>query len=168
MKSSRTLKQGLARVQKLHRNGEFAKAFAEVEALMRDWPGSVALTLQWTTLAQLKEGDEPSLDAIRRALESAVQLEPDAPAAGIELGHFLDAVEDDPRSAAKTFSEAAAVARRLLREALVGEAKALVQLDKKKEARRCLMELLPLSDPGEADTAELEDLLHDVLANKSA
>ena len=67
-------------------------------------------------------------------------------AAAIELGHFLDNVEDDPAAAAKAFGQGITAARHLLIEGLLGQAKSLIQLDKREEAVRCLVEAHQLAD----------------------
>ena len=77
-------------------------------------------------------------------LQEAVELDRASPVGSIELGHFLDAVEDDPKAALRAHSEGTAVARQLLIDGLIGEAKALLQLERKEEALRCLMEVLQL------------------------
>jgi hypothetical protein len=77
-------------------------------------------------------------------LQQAIELDRTSPAGAIELGHFLDAVEDNPRAASKAYSEGVAGARQLLIEGLIGQAKALLQLDKSEGALRCLLEVLHL------------------------
>jgi len=86
------------------------------------------------------------LEDVKRALQRAVELEKDAPAGAIELGHFLDAVEDDPEAACKAFSEGISAGRRLLIDGLLGQARALLQLEKRDEALQCLMEALYLAN----------------------
>ena len=53
-------------------------------------------------------------------------------------------MKDDPSAAAKSFSEGAAAARELLIEALIGQAKALQQINNREDAIRCLIEALSL------------------------
>jgi hypothetical protein len=78
-------------------------------------------------------------------LQRAVELDKGSPAAVIELGHFLDNVEDDPQAAAKAYAEGVATARQLLIDGLIGQAKACRQLDKRQEFLRCLLEVLHLA-----------------------
>jgi hypothetical protein len=79
-------------------------------------------------------------------LQTAAALDESSPAAPIELGHFLDAVEDDPQAASKAFSDGIRTARRLLIDALLGQARALLQLNKREEAIACLIESLYLTN----------------------
>jgi len=95
-------------------------------------------------LIQLQDRSPYSLADAKKALKDAVALDSDSPAGRIEPGHFLDAMEDDPKEAARAFSSAAAQARRSLIEALLARASALVQLERQEEARNCLLEALSL------------------------
>lgn len=140
MISLKSFKQQLAAVSGHWNNEEYGAALAEVEALREVWPGNAHLLVLWAGLVQL--GDDPrlTLDQAKRALRRAGELDPSSPAAAIELGHFLDAVDDDPRAAARVFAAGVATARRLLAEGLIGRAKALLQLGKREEAFGCAME----------------------------
>src|SRR5262249_16041777 len=96
--------------------------------------------------------DQPvhDLGDARKALQQAVQLDENSPAALIELGYYLDNVEDDSQAASKAFSQGIAVARRLLIDALLGRTKALLQLKKRDEALKCLIEALHLANAEES------------------
>lgn len=198
MSITRSPKQRLARVHDLWADGQYDQALQEVEELLKVWPGNAALHIIWAALVQLQDQPAHSLEEAKEALEVARRLDKDSPAAAIELGHFLDAVEDNPQAANKAFSEGVALARRLLVDALVGQARSLLQLNKKKEATKCLIELLYLTNfgadsrkPKSAENGpdivlrhprgrvsvvelkgsfseEIESLMSDVLANKSA
>ncbi len=79
------------------------------------------LLVMCAELAQLLDVDEgPSLDQIRRLLEEAVALDPDSPEPLIELGHFVNAVEDRPTEAVCYFEQAEALAKDLLTRARDG------------------------------------------------
>jgi tetratricopeptide (TPR) repeat protein len=146
MTQVRSLKQRLSRVQKLWSQERFDEALTLVEELRAAWPGNSKLLVQWASLVQLQENPTHSLAEVKEALQCAVALDEDSPAAALELGSFLDTVEDDPRAAEQAFSAAVRVAQRLLLEALVGQARALLQLNEKKGAFRCLAEALQLTD----------------------
>lgn len=64
------------------------------------------LLLLLATAGQLSEGDSCSLDEVRGWLERATQLSPDHAEAWMELGHFLDAVVDQPQLAVSAFERA--------------------------------------------------------------
>jgi tetratricopeptide (TPR) repeat protein len=198
MTDIRKLKQELSRVYSLWADEHYDRALALVEKALKEWPGNAQLYVAWAGLVQLQEEPTHDLGEAKGALESAAAMDADSPAAAIELGHFLDAVEDNPRAASKAFAEGVARARRLLIDGLLGQARALLQLNKRKEATKCLIELLHLSNfgfsfPGaksaDADpdlvlrrpggpvfefqlrgsfAQAIESLLQDVLANKSA
>jgi hypothetical protein len=197
MSKVRTFKQGLATVTRFWDKKACHAALAEVERLLEAWPGNAHLHVLWASLVQLQEEPTHGLDEAKRALQQAVQLDKSSPTAAIELGHFLDAVEDDPQAAARSFSEGAAAARQLLIEGLTGQAKALLRLNKREEALHCVAELLHLMqfEPGPkrnrsngADLAfvesgagrvfavqvkgpfpeQVEELLHEVISSRSA
>jgi tetratricopeptide (TPR) repeat protein len=100
----------------------------------------------WARLVQLQEKSTYPLGDAKRALQQALELDRQAPAAAIELGHYLDNVEDDPQAATKTFAQAIATARQLLIEGLLGQAHALIQLDRREDAVRCLVEAHQLAE----------------------
>lgn len=188
MSKTRSIKQGVAKVFKLWRDEDYDAALLEVEQLMEVSPGNAQLQLLWASLVQLQENPKNDLDEVRKALQDAVDLDKNSPVCAIELGHFLDAVDDNPRAASKVFAEGAAVARRLLIEALLGQANAQLQSGKRESALKCLSEALYLSDRESAtngasggngtdshrrrDSAELsvqiEDLLQEFSAKRSA
>jgi hypothetical protein len=145
MSSLRGFKQKLSTVSRLWDAKDYDTAFAEVESLRKTWPGNAHLHILWASLVQLQEGPQYSLAEAKQALQQAMELDKDAPAGAIELGHFLDNVEDDPHAANRVYADGVAVARRLLIDGLIGQAKALRQLDRKEEFRRCLLEVLHLA-----------------------
>jgi tetratricopeptide (TPR) repeat protein len=141
-----TFKKSLASVLTLWSEGDYESALREVEVLLKTWPGNAQLHVMRAGLIQLQDGPTAALHDAKQSLEEAVALDEASPAAAIELGHFFDAVEDDPKAASKVYSKAIVQLRRLLVEALIGQAKALLQLDKKDEALKCLSELIRLSE----------------------
>jgi tetratricopeptide (TPR) repeat protein len=177
MNGTRSFKQKLSHVFRLWNEEDYDTALGEVESLLKVWPGNSQLHVLWASLVQLQEKPEHGLEEAKQALHQALDLDKSSPAAAIELGHFLDGVEDDPQAAAKVYSEAVAQARHLLIEGLIGQAKAFRQLDKREEVMKCLMELLYLtkavSGPKRPErngpyTAQIEELVNDVLVNRSA
>jgi len=140
MSNLREFKQKLSIISRLWEEQDYDAALAEVESLLNAWPGNAHLHILWASLVQLQEGPKHGLDEARQALQQAVELDRGSPAAAIELGHYLDNVEDDPRAASKACADGVAAARRLLLEGLIGQAKALRQMGKWEECRRCLRE----------------------------
>jgi tetratricopeptide (TPR) repeat protein len=145
MSTVRSLKQRLSTVSRLWDEAEYDEALVEVEKLLADWPGNAHLHVLWASLVQLQDEPEHELDEAKQALQTAVELDKSSPEAAIELGHFLDNVEDNAQAAIKSYAEGVAIARRLLIEGLIGQAKAYRQLNKKEDFQRCLMEILHLT-----------------------
>jgi tetratricopeptide (TPR) repeat protein len=144
MKSIHSFQQRLAKTFRHWEDREYQAALKVVDALLTECPANGQLHILWASLVLLQEETEHTLDEARSALQRAVALEKDSPAGSIELGHFLDAVEDNPQAALKSFGEGIAAARRWLIAGLVGQAKALLQLDKREAALKCLMEAVYL------------------------
>ena len=82
----------------------------------------------------------PTLHDAKLALQRAVDVDEESPRSLIELGHFLNAVEDNAEEAAKCLAKTVRLAKRLLKEALLGQAKVLAELDRRTEAFACLTE----------------------------
>jgi tetratricopeptide (TPR) repeat protein len=146
MSSTRSFKQRLSQVFRSWEDKQYDAARREVEELLQSWPGNAPLHTLWASLVQLQDDPGDSLDEVKKALQRAVDLDQDSPAGAIELGHYLDAVEDNPRAASKAFAAGIASARRLLIDGLLGQARALLQLDKREEAFQCLVESLYLAN----------------------
>jgi tetratricopeptide (TPR) repeat protein len=145
MTSSQSIKKGISKIFGHWERGDYDQALTDTEVLLKNSPASSQLHVIWASLAQLQESPGHDLQAIKSALEFAVDIDRDSPNPPIELGYFLDSVEDDPAAAAKAFSTAIARAERLLVDALMGKARALVQLEKEKEAARCMIKALQVS-----------------------
>jgi tetratricopeptide (TPR) repeat protein len=146
VRNTRSFKQKLAKVFRHWRDDQYDLALSDVEELLKSWPGNAQLYILWASLVQLQEEPSHRLDEAKQALQQAVEVDANSPAGPIELGHYLDTVEDNPRAASKTFSEGIRSARRLLMDGLLGQARALLQLDKRTEALKCLMEWLYLAN----------------------
>ncbi len=142
----KSLKNKLFQIEKLWGNQQYDQTLTQVEELQKFWPGHSKLLVLWANLVQLQENPTHTLQEAKDALQRAWELDEESPAAGIELGHFLDSVEDDPQAAMKVFSKATAQCRHLLIGGLIGQAKALLQLEKKSEALECLKEALDLAN----------------------
>ena len=145
MNDIRRFEQKLSIVSQLWEEKNYDSAFVEVESLLALWPGNAHLHVVWASLVQMQEDPKHDLDEAKQALHRAVELDKGSPAAAIELGHFLDKVEDDPLAASKAYAEGVSTARHLLIEGLIGQAKVFRQLDKKEEFLRCLLEVLHLT-----------------------
>jgi hypothetical protein len=148
MNNFRTFKQKLSSVSRLWEKKSYDKALAEVESLLNVWPGNSQLHILRASLIQLQEHPKNSLDEAKDSLQHAVDLDKTSPAATIELAHFLDSVADEPLAASKAYAKGIAVARQQLIEGLIGQAKVLIQLDKRQESFHCLMEVLQLARAG--------------------
>jgi hypothetical protein len=144
MSNLRAFKQKLATVSRRWQEQAYDAALAEVEALLKTWPGNAHLHILWASLVQLQEGPSHELTEVKRALQEAIELDRGSPAAAIELGHFFDNVDDDPHAAAKAYADGVASARQLLIAGLIGQAKAYRQLENRDAFLRCVLEVLYL------------------------
>ena len=151
MNGTNSFTQGLSGVMKPWENGDYDRALERLEKLREAWPGNARLLVWWAHLVQLQDEPTHDLNAAKRALQQAVELDTHAPVAAIELGHFLDNVKDDPQAATKAFAQAITAARLALIDGLLGQAKTLLQLDRREDAIRCLVEAHRLAD-AEAST----------------
>ncbi len=142
MASQQDFKQRLSVISRLWTRENYDSALTELNRMIAEWPGNGHLQILWASLVQLQENPIHNLDEARRALQRAVELDVSSPAGLMELGHFLDAVDDDPRAASKAFSEGTARAREQLIEGLIGQAAALNELEKHDDALRCLLEAI--------------------------
>lgn len=141
MKPTRSFKQGVAKVRRLWLAEKNEQALAEVSRLLEEWPDNPFLLILWADLVQLQDADKgPNLEDAKKAYRHAVDLDDQSPAALIELGKYLHAVEDQPGSAAKCFAKAAALAKQLLKEALLAQAESLSELERAQDALACLAE----------------------------
>ena len=126
----------IARIKKLWKQERFDQAIRVVEGLRGEYSGNPQLLVLWASLVQLQEASNYTLDDACNALKEAVVLDATSPSAAIELGHFLDAVEDDPESAAKVFAQAAEMAHRQYIAALNGQVNAPRQLDRSPRSKK--------------------------------
>lgn len=195
MSHLRSFQQKLAKIQRHWKEQQYDTALSIVDETLQSWPGNAHLHVLRASLIQLQEKPSVSLAEARKSLQRAVDLDGDSPAALVELGHFLDAVEDEPEQASKAFAEAVSRGRRLLIEGLLGHARALLELQRREEAIQCVMEALYLANADHARkapqaapdvllrdasgdllavqikgpfAARVEDLLEELFRNKSA
>jgi tetratricopeptide (TPR) repeat protein len=145
MSNPRGFKQRLAAVSRLWEEKDYDTAFAEVESMLKTWPGNAHLHVLWASLVQLQDDPKHDLEEAKRALQQAVELEKGSAAAAIELGYFVENVEDNPRAASRVYAEAVAAARHLLIDALIGQARVFRQVGKRDAFLRCLLEILQLA-----------------------
>ena len=165
--------KGLSDVIALMEDQKYDRALKRLEELQKAWPGSAQLSIVWSRLVQLTDEPTHSLNDAKRALQQAIELDKQSPAAAIELGYFLDNVEDDPHAAAKAFAQGITAARHALIEGLLGHARALIQLEKRDDAARCLIEALHLSDAERSSkknpfAGRIEELLAELGQTQSA
>jgi len=153
MTGNRSFKQSLSKVLRRWGEKNYDVALGDVEKMLANWPGNAHLHVLWASLVQLQDQPAHGLDEVKDALLRAAELDSDSPASSIELGHYLDAVDDDLVSASKVFTEGILSARRLLIDALLGKARVLLQLDKREEAFKCLGESLYLANIEGASTS---------------
>jgi tetratricopeptide (TPR) repeat protein len=167
-----SLKRGLSHVWKAWREERFDLALNEVNRLLEKRPDNSQLLVLRAELAQLQEDGGPSLREVREELTLAVALDPRSPNALIELGYFHSAVEDDAEAASKSFRKAIKLCRDLLKEALLGQAEVLLELERDDEARTCLLEAVQLISsngrPDLEDMQRIDNLLERIIErNKS-
>ena len=147
MKAELSLKRGLTEVWRSWEVGHYDHALAKLDRLIESSPANAPLLIMRAQLIQLQESPDeanPSYDDALAALKLATALDAQSPVALIELGYFLYALADDAKAASKSFRKAIPVCRDLLREALLGQAKALAELDREAEALACLVEAYSL------------------------
>src|SRR5438067_1422346 len=138
MKSTARYKRALAEIRSLRERRKYADSLAAVEALLGQWPDQPALLVLRGELIQLQGEQGPSLDDAAAMLKRAAVLDDRNADALLELAHFQMAVEDDTRTADRSFVSAIAASTESLIAALVGRAGALEELGRKQEAFDCL------------------------------
>jgi tetratricopeptide (TPR) repeat protein len=163
MKATSSFKQGAAKLARESAARRFGRALQVVDELLQEWPDNPQLLVWRAELVQLQEGDDgPGLSEAKASLQRAAELQ-GSPDALIELGHFLFAVEDDARAACKQFDRAITQCKKFLKDALLGKAKALAELERRQEALACLAQAYWLESqngkgPAEDILASFEDL----------
>jgi len=165
MKTIASFKKGVVKARKLWQAEKHSQALAEVDRLLADWPQNPQLLVMRADLIRLQDRAEgvPGLDEAKENLELAATLDDESPAALIELGYFCYAIEDDAGKAAEHFQEAVGLARQLLKDALLGRAKALGELNRNTEALACLAEAYSLtSRNGKSGGDEILEQLWDL------
>lgn len=150
MNSTVSFTKGLSEVTALWEDEKYDRALVRVQEMRKLWPGNSHLYLLSARLIQLQDESKHTLADAKRMLQQAIDLDKQSPAAAIELGCFLDNVEDDPQSATKAFAQGIAAARQLLIEGLLGQTRSLIQLDNREDAVRCLVDALHLADAEKA------------------
>lgn len=164
--------KGLGEVLSFYAREEYDRALARLEELRQSWPGNAYLLVLWARLVQLQDETQYSLDDAKRAMQQAIELEGKPLGAAIELGYFLDNIKDNPQTATKSFAHGIATARQLLINGLLGQAKALLQLDKHEDAVRCLVEAHTIADADRAVkklfASRIEELFKDLGQMQSA
>ena len=147
MTAGRFLKRGLDEVWKAWREKRHDRALEEVNLLLETRADNAQLLVLRGCLIQLQDNAEslpPLVDALKD-LKRAVALDHRSPEAWLELGYYFHAVEDDPGAAAKCFQKAVRLSKGFLRQALIGQAEALAELDQNDEALDRFMEAYSLA-----------------------
>lgn len=141
MKPTSALKRALVAVRSAWRAGRHARALAEVDRLLQLYCDNPHLLVLRGQLIQLQDdGGTPTLEDAKVAFQRAAALDEQSPAALIELGHYVFAVEDDAEAASKHFHKAITLCKALLKEALLGQASALSELGRRHESLACVAE----------------------------
>ena|SRR5260370_38379095 len=136
-----SFEEGLDAIRRRWKHGDFVQALKEADRLLKRWPDNPRLLVMRASLIQLQESNQaPPLENAKKDLQRAVQLDDQSPFNLIELGHFQLAVEDDCQAARKTFDKAVRLCRSSLKEALLGQAEALSELNRRSEALALLAE----------------------------
>lgn len=138
MKPISNFKRKVTEIRALVAEDKFAKALAAVDNLLREWEDQPALLVLRSELIQMQDENGPSLDEAAAALKRATTLDERNADTWLEFGHFKFAVDDDAKSAEKSFSRAIAESSETLISALIGRAGALEEMGRKRDAFDCL------------------------------
>ena len=138
MKSMTTYKRGVTAIRSLMASRKYARALLEVDALLGQWEDQPALLVLKGELIQFQDEFGPPLEQAADALKRAAAFDDRNGDVWLELGHFQFAVEDDAKSAEKSFARGVAASSETLVAALLGRAAALEELGRKLEAFDCL------------------------------
>jgi tetratricopeptide (TPR) repeat protein len=129
----------LERVADLQRREDFDGALRAIDELLAHNPHSSALLVHRAIFLQLSPTDGP-LEDVEQALQLACTFDDTNIKARLEMGHFLDAARDRPREALEQFIAASNLAAKNLKDALLGRARCLIQLDQRGAAEDVLCE----------------------------
>lgn len=132
-------KSGISKIHSLLDKEKFGAALRELDSLMMEWPNQPALLVLRGELIQLQEEDGPPIDEAIAALKKATVLDARNADAWLELGYIQFSVQDDAKTADKSFVRSISAASQTLVSALIGRAGALEELGKKSEAFECLL-----------------------------
>jgi tetratricopeptide (TPR) repeat protein len=141
MKSTDSPQRDLEKIRRLCDRENYRRAFSAVNKLRQQWPDNPEVLVLWANLLQLQEEDTgPSLEEAKKALQKAVSLDEQNPMPWNELGQYMFVIEDDAVRACHCFTKAIALSRRYLKDALINQAKALMETDHKAESMACLID----------------------------
>lgn len=110
-----------------------AAYFKRIENTGVDLPPYL-LVLKARIIQLAEESADYTLEDVEESLLQAIQIEPDNLAAYIELGYFYYAVADQSDRSLSFFERAQEYAEKSLLSAMLGKAKALVDIGKSDEA----------------------------------
>ena len=167
MNGTDSFAKALTDVMELWREGNIDRALKRVEELRKAWPGNAHVLVLSSRFIQLQDEPSQTLNEAKRLLQRAIELDKNSPEASIELGYFLDNVENDSHAAAKAFLQGISAARQLLIEGLLGQAHVVLQTNHREDAVRCLVEAFHLADAVEPQlkkkyTEQIDELLREL------
>lgn len=114
---------------------QYAEALKEARSALAEGFDSSDVLILAATAGQLGDGEDCSLGEIRSWLEQAAAADPRNAEAHIELGHFLDAVMDEPQAAVYAFDTALAASVDRLDATLDGIVSSVDARDVQRNAR---------------------------------
>lgn len=144
MNNTGNLTQELTKISRLMEKESYDKALEKVEGLLKTWTGNSHLEVLKAKLIMLQETTEYELDDAKSALSHAIELAPKSPAPQIELAYYIKNIEDNAKEASAVFAKGIELARSILLDGLIGQAKVYQELEKPEEFKRALFEILLL------------------------
>jgi tetratricopeptide (TPR) repeat protein len=153
-----SLKDYLTQVNTLHNQEKYVEAFQLVEKLLVDYPYSVELLVKRAKIIQLLDNNDansPSLETAKESLIIANVIAPQSIEPYIELGYFEYAINNCPGDAINYFNVAKKNAELGLKEALIGEIKCYIDMNKISEARK-LIEKAKVFFPHDSEIGVIE------------
>ncbi|WP_157162624.1 tetratricopeptide repeat protein [Cylindrospermum stagnale] len=142
----------------MHNQEKYAEAFKLVEKLLEDYPYSVELLVKRAKIIQLLDNDDaatPSLETAKESLKTANVIAPQSIEPCIELGYFEYAINNCPGDAINYFEAARKNAELGLKEALIGEIKCYIDMNKTSKARE-IIEKAKIFFPDDSEIGFLE------------
>jgi tetratricopeptide (TPR) repeat protein len=130
---------------------DYATAMTAVDSLRQHYPHNAHVQTLWGNLVQLQEDTLYSLADAKQALETAVVLDQESPQPLLELGYYLQQVEDNPQRALEVFVQSVQLSRQAFLAGLMAQAKLYQELGQDDELHQCCAELALFAASGHAD-----------------